>query len=115
MSGVARRLRRLGLRGFSGRTQDGQAGECGWALSPAFRSAAPATGPGALRARIRRCRLPGWFSASVLKRVKEVGVRYVGLDVHRDFCEVAMLEAGRVRRGWTRGDHAEALAVFAAA
>lgn len=27
----------------------------------------------------------------------EVAVRYIGLDVHREFCEVAILEEGRVR------------------
>lgn len=44
----------------------------------------------------------------------EVGVRYVGLDVHRDFCEVAILEQGVfVARG--RVDTTpEALEVFAA-
>jgi transposase len=28
---------------------------------------------------------------------EEVAVRYIGLDVHREFCEVAIAEAGRVR------------------
>jgi transposase len=31
--------------------------------------------------------------------VKGDGVRFIGLDVHRDFCEVAICEGGRVRSG----------------
>jgi transposase len=36
-----------------------------------------------------------WFSRS--KRHEEDEVRAIGLDVHRDFCEVAIVEAGEVR------------------
>ena len=32
-------------------------------------------------------------------RVKGDVVRFIGLDVHLDFCEVAICEAGRVRSG----------------
>src|ERR671934_4582 len=59
--------------------------------------AAPATGPDALRARIRRCRLPA--SCSDVDRWLEGGSmrRCIGLDVHREFAEVAIWEDGVVR------------------
>ena len=41
-------------------------------------------------------------------------MRYVGLDVHRDFCEVAMLEGGVFVAGGRVETTPEALAVFAA-
>jgi len=50
----------------------------------------------------------------LLTAVREVGVRYVGLDVHRDFCEVAMLEGGVFVAGGRVDTTPEALAVFAA-
>src|SRR5918996_2882551 len=59
---------------------------------------APATCPVALRARIRRCRLPAF---SRVNDEEEVGVetlgRAIGLDVHLEFCEVAIVEGGVVR------------------
>jgi hypothetical protein len=66
-----------------------------WAASPCFSVAAPATGPDVLRARIRRCRLPTCSPMSSIDRRSQV--RYIGLDVHREFCEVAISEDGRVR------------------
>ena len=33
----------------------------------------------------------------VVEWEEEVAVRYIGLDVHREFCEVAILAEGRVR------------------
>src|SRR5205807_10356040 len=52
--------------------------------------AAPATCPGVPRARIGRCRLPA--ASPRVQRLEEDEVRSVGraigLDVHRDFCEV---------------------------
>src|SRR3954454_11820493 len=50
----------------------------------------------ALRARIRRCRLPMVLPCRRTRR-RELLVRAIGLDVHRDFCEVAISEAGNVR------------------
>jgi transposase len=44
---------------------------------------------------------------------KEVSVRAVGLDVHRDFCEVAIVDAGRVSSGGRVAARAEALELFA--
>src|SRR3954447_11193692 len=81
-----------------------------WASSPGFSVAAPATCLVALRARIRRCRLP-----TGSPRVDERGgrVRAVALDVHRDFCEVAIVEEGRLRsagRIKTRPDELELFA-----
>jgi transposase len=49
---------------------------------------------------------PGQFS-------KEVSVRAVGLDVHRDFCEVAIVDAGRVRSPGRVAARPEALELFA--
>jgi hypothetical protein len=66
-----------------------------WAASPCFSVAAPATGPDVPRARIRRCRLPTCSPASSIGRRPQV--RYIGLDVHREFCEVAISEDGEVR------------------
>src|SRR5215217_4819462 len=64
--------------------------------SPSFSLAAPATCPVALRARIRRCRLPT-ASPTCRAEVKEALVRSVGLDVHLDFCQVALVEDGELR------------------
>jgi transposase len=58
--------------------------------------------------------LPGWFSRIGVEAVREVGVRYVGLDVHRDFCEVAILEQGAFAACGRVNTTPEALAVFAA-
>src|SRR5207247_6904471 len=33
----------------------------------------------------------------LVERAKEDQVRHIGLDVHRDFCEVAIAEAGELR------------------
>src|SRR4051794_38359373 len=65
---------------------------------PAFSLAAPATCPVALRARIRLCRLPAGSPVRHPWR-GEPRVRSVGLDVHRDFCEVAIIDScgGRAR------------------
>lgn len=41
-------------------------------------------------------------------------MRYFGLDIHRDFCEVAIAEAGRVRSVGRIGADPASLAVFAA-
>jgi hypothetical protein len=30
--------------------------------------------------------------------VEEASMRFIGLDVHRDFCEVAISEGGKARR-----------------
>jgi transposase len=40
-------------------------------------------------------------------------MRFIGLDVHRDFCEVAIGEAGRVRLAGRVKTEPEALALFA--
>jgi transposase len=40
-------------------------------------------------------------------------VRFIGLDVHLDFCEVAICEAGRVRSGGRVPTSPEGLAVLA--
>src|SRR5919106_464829 len=72
--------------------------------------AAPATCPVALRARMRRCRLP-----TVLPAVKreEEQMRDIALDVHIDFCEVAIAEAGEVRSAGRISTKPEELELFA--
>ena len=72
--------------------------------------AAPATYPGVLRARIRRCRCP----AALPDIVEEgSGMRAFGLDVHRDFCEVAIGEQGVVRSAGRIATRVESLELFA--
>ena len=67
----------------------------------AFSVAAPATCPIALRARIRLCRLPAVLPLVVIYLKEGVVValmgRAIGLDVHLEFCEIAICEEGKVR------------------
>src|SRR5918999_4843917 len=74
--------------------------------------AAPATRPAVPRARIRPCRLPTWSPVMACER-RETWVRFVGLDVHRDFCEIAICEAGRVRSGGRVPTSPEGLQILA--
>jgi len=73
--------------------------------------AAPATCPVALRARIRRCRLP--TGLPFVAESEEDQVRAVALDVHRDFCEVAIVAEGRLRSAGRIATRPEALELFA--
>jgi hypothetical protein len=56
--------------------------------------AALATGPAGRRARIRLCRFARRLSRIVHRSIEEVSgqMRFIGLDVHRDFCDVAIYE-----------------------
>src|SRR3954453_12996356 len=77
--------------------------------------AAPATGPIALRARMSRCRLPTSSPSVDQARwcvVRELS-RAIGLDVHRDFCEVGICEEGKVRAAGRVDSSPEALAALA--
>src|SRR5918994_2025212 len=72
----------------------------------AFRSAAPATCLDCAASTYRSVSLSRWFSRSVSTASWEVRMalarwvgRAIGLDVHRDFCVVAICENGRVRSG----------------
>src|SRR3954454_1527418 len=72
----------------------------------AFRSAAPATCLDCAASTYRSVSLSRWFSRSSSTAVVEVRMtvsrwvgRAIGLDVHRDFCEVAICEDGEVRSG----------------
>src|SRR5215213_8899062 len=58
--------------------------------------AAPATRPDALRARIRRCRLPT-CAPSASSRKEDRMRRCIGLAVHREFAQVAIWEAGLIQ------------------
>src|SRR4051795_10575652 len=86
----------------------------------AFRSAAPATCLDCAASTYRSVSLSRWFSrwlsaASVEVRMgvsRWVG-RAIGLDVHRDFCVVAICEEGRVRFGARVPSTPEGLSVFA--
>jgi transposase len=73
--------------------------------------AAPATCLVALRARIRRCRLP--TGSPRVDDGEEDEVRAVALDVHRDFCEVAIVEGGRLRSAGRIKTRPEELELFA--
>ena len=75
----------------------GQAGPFLWAVSPLVKLAAPATCPGAERARIRRCRSCPPISPRVAELQEVLMGRSIGLDVHRDFCEVAVSDGDRAR------------------
>src|SRR5215203_6732198 len=74
--------------------------------------AAPATRPDALRARIRRCRLPT-CAPSASSRKEDRMRRCIGLDVHREFAEVAIWEDGVVRSAGQIPTTPEALRLFA--
>src|ERR687897_682792 len=76
--------------------------------------AAPATRPDALRARIRRCRLARLCSPSDGSSRRRSGMRRcIGLDVHREFAQVAIWEAGGVRQVGQIQTTPEALRLFA--
>jgi hypothetical protein len=74
---------------------------------PVLFVAAPATCPVALRARIRPCRLP---TGSPFR----CPIEAIGLDVHLEFCEVAVCENGGVRSAGRVESKPEALEVLAA-
>src|SRR5215210_6510119 len=80
-------------------------------FEPGFSVAAPATCPVALRARIRLCRLP--TGSPQRQRRREDQMRDIGLDVHRDFCEVAIWEAGELRSAGRIETTTEQLELFA--
>src|SRR5919107_794009 len=72
----------------------------------AFRSAAPATCLDCALSTYRSVSLSRWFSRCTSTAVVEVRMtvsrwvgRAIGLDVHREFCEVAICEDGQVRSG----------------
>src|SRR6266508_2090027 len=78
--------------------------------------AAPATGPDALRARIRRCRGAHLSPESAIRKRKggDWAMRTIGLDVHREFAEVAIIDHdGVARAGGQIATTPEALRLFA--
>src|SRR5829696_8847098 len=76
--------------------------------------AAPATHPGALRARIRSCRFARLIPVSPQRRGEgAMARRCIVLDVHRDFAQVAIWEDGTVRDGGRVGATPQELAAFA--
>src|SRR5207245_3717687 len=70
------------------------------------------TCPVALRARIRRCRLPT-ASPVLSSELEETVMRAVALDVHLDFCEVAIVEDGEVRSAGRIETKPEQIELFA--
>src|SRR6266704_7159770 len=80
--------------------------------------AAPATCPVALCARIRRCRfahpLPICSRAVEGRTAMTVTRRCIGLDVHRDFAQVAIWQGGQVRQAGTFATTPEGVREFAA-
>src|SRR3954451_3285053 len=109
-SGAGLRFGRLG-QGPSGERRLGRPFCAMGVLSPGFSVAAPATCLVALRARIRRCRLP--TGSPRVDADEEDEVRAVALDVHRDFCEVAIVAEGRLRSAGRIETRPEALELFA--
>src|SRR5215207_7411869 len=84
-----------------------------WAASPWNVGGRPRDCPGVPRARIRSCRVRPPDLRSFVQRRREDGMeRFVGLDVHRDFCEVAIVEQGRVRSAGRMATTPEALTLF---
>src|SRR5215218_4735490 len=77
--------------------------------------AAPATRPAALRARIRRCRLAHLCSrpATLADEGRSRMRRCIGLDVHREFAQVAIWEEGVVWQAGRIQTTPEALRDFA--
>jgi transposase len=65
-----------------------------------------------LRARIRSCRFAHRVSALGFFEL-EVVVRFIGVDVHRDFCEVAVVEDGGLRFAGQVASTPSALKAFA--
>src|SRR5215213_9383820 len=86
----------------------------------AFRSAAPATCLDCAASTYQSLSLSRWFSRSLstaswemrMSLARRVG-RAIGLDVHRDFCVVAICEDGQVRSGARVPSTAEGLRVLA--
>src|SRR5665647_1327958 len=68
--------------------------------------------PGVLRARIRRCRFARLRSA--MAKGRRAPMRAIGIDVHRDFCEVAISEGGRLRSAGRVPSTPEALELLGA-
>src|SRR6266508_6742277 len=77
--------------------------------------AAPATRPAALRARIRRCRLAHLCSrpATLADEGRSRMRRCIGLDVHREFAQVAIWEDGVIWQAGRIQTKPEALREFA--
>jgi transposase len=89
----------------------------GMGCEPELSVAAPATCPVALRARIRLCRLPAGSPIYPFEMrrdvVNSVG-RAIGMDVHLEFCEIAVCEDGQVRSAGRVESRPGALEVLAA-
>src|SRR5919106_2228549 len=86
----------------------------------AFRSAAPATCLDCASSSYRSVSLSRWFSRCVSTASCEVRMalerwvgRAIGVDVHRDFCVVAICEDGQVRSGTRVPSTPEGLGVLA--
>src|SRR5436190_8713187 len=84
-----------------------------WAASPLFVGGRRCDCPGVPCARIGSCRVARLVSVSREPRVELVLVRFIGLDIDRDFCEVAIAEGGELRLAGRVQTEPEALALFA--
>ncbi len=83
-----------------------------------LRLAAPATYPGCAASTYRSVSFARWFSPFVNREEVQVQLlrwigRAIGLDVHRDFCEIAVCEEGVVRSAGRVKTTPEALLVLA--
>jgi hypothetical protein len=68
-----------------------------WASEPEKSVAAPCDWPGCAASADPSVSLAHGSPESSVSSTKGAKVRAIGLDVHRDFCEVAIAEAGKVR------------------
>src|SRR3954462_9903422 len=84
-----------------------------WAGSPWFVDGRPCDCPGVPRARIRSCRVARLVSVLDERDGSWCLMRFIGLDVLRDFWEVAIAEAGEVRLAGRVQTEPAALRLFA--
>src|SRR3954449_554621 len=84
-----------------------------WALEPEKSVAAPCDWPGCAASADPSVSFAHSSRESSVS-TKGAKVRAIGLDVHRDFCEVAIAEEGKVRSAGRIATRPEALELFAA-
>src|SRR3954447_25609303 len=99
--------------GAVGRTQRGQAVIRRWAVEPELFGGRPCDCPGCATSAYPSVSLAHSSPGTSLLSRKGETVRAIGLDVHRDFCEVAIAEAGEVRSAGRVAARPDVLEIFA--
>src|SRR3954467_11507682 len=84
-----------------------------WAFEPEKSVAAPCDWPGCAASADPSVSLAHSSPESLVSSVKGAMVRAIGLDVHRDFCEVAIAEQGNVRSAGRIATRPEVIELFA--